>query len=116
MGIVAPSVTRKNDLRDVVQQPARAKSFLHIVDALNKWEADTLAFLKAGGLEPIEEERKAQLMKILQSNGSDWMELLGKADEFTNSAELEAWMRKKGKFMQEHSGGKEAHANAAEQE
>ena len=35
------------------------------MDAVAAWEADMLAFIKAGGTEPDDEDKRAQLIKIL---------------------------------------------------
>ena len=57
LGKVKPSRTRRNMLRDRVQNPGKAKSFVNIKDAVAVWEADMLAFIKAGGTEPDNEDK-----------------------------------------------------------
>ena len=70
------------------------------MDAVAAWEADMLAFIKAGGTEPDDEDKRSQLIKILPSNCS--METLDKADEQTTADSLIDWMRAKQIFHIEH--------------
>ena len=70
-----------------------------------------LAFTKAGGTEPDDEDKRSQLIKILPSNCS--MEVMDKADEQPTSDALIDWMRAKQIFHIEH-GGKEGGAHVAQ--
>ena len=54
------SMIRRNTLRDKVQSPVTAKSMSSVMDAVDVWEADLLAFKKDGGKEPEEDEKCAQ--------------------------------------------------------
>ena len=112
LGLVAPSITRRNALRDKIQQPIAAKSMTTIMDAVEVYEANMLAFCKAGGTEPADDERRAQLMKLLPANTS--MENMQRADEQTTAEELIEWFRRKSIFVSEH-GGKDGGAHITEQ-
>ena len=82
-----------------------------VMDAVDLWEADLLAFKKAGGNEPEDAEKCAQLMKILPANTS--FEMKSKADDMgkESSDALIEWMRAKSTFTTEH-GAKEIHMAA----
>ena len=49
LGITEASMKRRSTLRDKVQNPVRAKKWHSILDALADWNANKLAFAKAGG-------------------------------------------------------------------
>ena len=78
------------------------------MDAVDLCEADLLAYKKAGGKQPEEDEMCAQLMKILLTNLS--FEMLSKADDMgkQSSDALIDWMRAKSTFINEH-GAREIH-------
>ena len=57
----------------------KAKAMSSVVDAMDLWEADLLAFKKPGGKEPEEDEKYAQLMDILPSKLT--FDMLSKADD-----------------------------------
>ena len=102
------SIIRRNALRDKVQNPKRAKSMLTVMEAVDEWEFDNIAFRKAGGKEMDSEERLAQLMKLLPTGLS--FEMLSKADDFQDPEELIEWLRNKSRFVAEHgSKGEQLH-------
>ena len=76
LGIVAPSLTRKNALRVKIQSPVPSKDMANIMSVVEVYEENMLAYVKAGGVEPADDERKSQLMKILPAGTS--METLDK--------------------------------------
>ena len=108
--LVAPQVVnsliRRNALRDKIQSPQRAKNMISIMDYVSLWEENTEAFIKAGGSPVAEEDRCAQLMKILPAGLS--FEIMSKADDESKrgSAKLITWMRDKSKFIAEYAPGK----------
>ena len=65
LGQVQPSVQRKNALRDKIQNPTKAKSMTTLMDAVADYEANMIDCVKAGGIEPSDEDQRGQLMKIL---------------------------------------------------
>ena len=67
LGITKASVKRRSTLRDKVQNPARAKNWLSITDALTDWNANKLAFTKAGGSAHSDVDERDQLHKILSA-------------------------------------------------
>ena len=87
-----------------------------VMDAITLWESDMLAYVKAGGTDPHDEERRNQVMKLLPANIS--MEELGKSNEVRNEQgqrdtdSLIEWLREKETFLLEH-GTKAQHAHVA---
>ena len=100
---------RRNLLRDATQQPVRAKNMVHVMDAVADWEANCLAYAKADGASVSEEERRAQVMKLLPPLS---MEELEKANEVVNDVgdkdaeSLIEWLRAKSIFHSENGAGK----------
>ena len=39
-----------------------------VMDAITLWESDMLAHVKAGGIEPHDEDRRNQVIKLLPAN------------------------------------------------
>ena len=76
---LSTSIILRNALRDMIQCPQKAKSMSSVMDAVDLWEADLLAYTKAGGKQPEEDEMCAQLMNIVPTNLS--FEMLSKADD-----------------------------------
>ena len=64
-----------------------------IMDAVTAWESDLLDYKKAGGNDHDEEEKKAQLLKLLPAGTS--MEVIEHANEKPDSDALIAWFRAK---------------------
>ena len=46
---LSTSIIRRNALRDKIQSPQKAKSMSSRMDEVDLWEADLLAYKKAGG-------------------------------------------------------------------
>ena len=115
--LVAPqtttSIIKRNALRDKIQNPQRSKSMAAIMEFVALWEEDSEAFIKAGGSAVSEEDRCAQLMKILPHGLS--FEIMSKADDESKSgsAKLIDWMRAKSAFISDYS-DKELHVAAAD--
>ena len=101
LGVTKASVTRRNFLRDKVQQPKQAKSMTSLMDVLGDWTANKLAFVKAGGTPHGDEDERAQLYKILPSNISQ--DMLSHAHDQPTAVKLIEWMREKELFLREHS-------------
>ena len=74
---------------------------ISIMDAVTAWESDLLDFKKAGGTEHDEEEKKAQLLKLLPAGTA--MEVIEQANEKPDSDALIAWYRARSIFRAEHS-------------
>ena len=94
-----------------MQQPARAKNMLTIMDAAADWKASRLAFTKAGRTQHSDEDERAQLYKILPSGISQ--DMLTHAHDQKTAQELIDWMCKKSFFISEH-GGKDGEAHVAD--
>ena len=61
LGVTKCSQTRRNHLRDKVQQPLRAKSMITIMDSVAEWRANRPAHANAEGTPHADEEERAQL-------------------------------------------------------
>ena len=107
---VSPTLTRHQALRTKVQNPTKAKSIATVMDAVTFWEADMLDIIKAGGVEPDDEDQRNQLILLMPKVTLETLEI---AAMQPLAPALIAWLRKKAKFAQEH-GGAEAHAAEAE--
>ena len=59
---LSTSIIRRNTLCDNTQSPQKAKSMSSVMDAVDLWEADLLAYKMAGGKQPEEDEMCAQLI------------------------------------------------------
>ena len=106
------STVVKNLLRDKVQNPKHSPTMANIMEYVEMWEKDTGRFIKAGGTKHSDEDKLAQLMKILPPTLSHEMAM--RADDYKTPDELKAWMRSKSTFIQER-GGKDV-VNMAEAE
>jgi hypothetical protein len=111
LGVTKCSQTRRNHLRDKVQQPLRAKSMLTVMDAVADWRANKLAYAKAEGTPHGDEEERAQLYKILPAGISQ--DMLSHAHDQPTAFKLLEWMEEKSLFLQEHGGHAAAHLTEA---
>ena len=77
-----------------------------VIDVVDLWEADSLAYKKAGGKQPEEDDMCAQLMKIPPTKLS--FEALSKVDDMGKQSSDAAidWVRAKPTFLNDH-GAKE---------
>ena len=107
LGVTKCSQTRRNHLRDKVQQPQRAKSMTTVMDAVAEWRANKLAYAKAEGTPHGDEEERAQLYKILPAGISQ--DMLSHAHDQPTAFKLLEWMEEKSLFLQEHGGSAAAH-------
>ena len=96
LGVTKCSVTRRNLLRDKIQQPLRAKSMTTVMDAVADWRANQLAYAKAEGTAQGDEEEPAQLYKILPAGISQ--DMLSHAHDQPTAFKLLEWMEEKALF------------------
>ena len=103
LGITKASVKRRSNLRDKVQNPARAKNWQSILDALADWNANKLAFAKAGGIAHSDKGERDQLHKILPAGISH--DMLSHAHDQPDAQQLVEWRKEKAIFIAEYGGG-----------